>query len=110
MLTEFRANWQRELVPLVLILPEGEPELALEAYERGTDYVATPKDSPSLLCARVRGLLHLRTVVRLLFESRNRAKDRLEQHERWARFLVHDLRGPLSSLTLGLTTSRPPRA
>jgi two-component system, sensor histidine kinase and response regulator len=103
-LTEFRANWQRELVPLVLVVPEGEPDLALEAYERGTDYVVTPADSPSFLCARVRGLLHLRTVVRLLFESRNRAKDRLEQHERWARFLVHDLRGPLSSLTLGLTT------
>jgi two-component system, sensor histidine kinase and response regulator len=103
-LTEFRANWQRELVPLVLVLPEGEADLALEAYERGTDYVVTPRDSPSFLCARVRGMLHLRTVVRLLFESRNRAKDRLEQHERWARFLVHDLRGPLSSLTLGLTT------
>ncbi len=103
-LTEFRANWQRELVPLVLILPEENLELALEAYERGTDYVATPQDSPSLLRARVRGLLHLRTVVRLLFESRKRAKDRLEQHERWARFLVHDLRGPLGSLTLGLTS------
>jgi signal transduction histidine kinase len=103
-LTEFRANWQRDLVPLVLILPQDDRGLALEAYERGTDYVATAQDSSELLCARVRGLLHLRTMVRLLFESRNRAKDRLKQHEHWARFLVHDLRGPLSSLTLGLTS------
>ena len=102
-LTEFRANWQRELIPLVLILPHQDRALAIEAYERGTDYVTTDRDSGELLCARIRGLLHLRTVIKLLFESRNRAKDRLEQHERWARFLVHDLRGPLSSLTLGLT-------
>jgi signal transduction histidine kinase len=103
-LSEFRANWQRDLVPLVLILPQDDRGLALEAYERGTDYVAIAQDSSELLCARVRGLLHLRTMVRLLFESRNRAKDRLKQHEHWARFLVHDLRGPLSSLTLGLTS------
>ena len=108
-LTEFRANWQRALVPLVLVLPVDDPDLVREAYERGTDYVATPQESSDLLCARVRGLLHLRTTVKLLYESRNRAKDRLEQHERWARYLVHDLRGPLSSLTLGLTTLKTAR-
>jgi signal transduction histidine kinase len=108
-LTEFRANWQRALVPLILVLPSDDPGLAREAHERGADYVATPQDSSELLCARVRGLLHNRTVVKLLYESRNRAKNRLEQHERWARFLVHDLRGPLSSLTLGLTTLKVSR-
>jgi two-component system sensor histidine kinase/response regulator len=101
-LREFRASWQRDLVPLVVILPETERSLVLESYARGADFVATPADPLDLLCARVRGLLHVRALVRLLVESRNRAKSQLEQHQRWARFLVHDMRNPLTVLSSGL--------
>jgi signal transduction histidine kinase len=101
-LREFRASWQRDLVPLVVILPDAERGVVLEAYARGADFVATSADPIDLLCARVRGLLHVRALVKLLVESRNRAKSQLEQHQRWARFLVRDMRNPLTVLNAGL--------
>ncbi len=98
----FRDGWRKRLIPLLVLCPSGHEQITAEAYAAGADFVATPQTSWSVLHARVMGILRLRSLVTLLVDSRDRAKSRLEQHERWSRFLVHDMRNPLMALKSGI--------
>jgi signal transduction histidine kinase len=97
-----RGLWERRLVPLVVVLPAGHEGVVVDAYANGVDFVVTPDVPDDIMRARAKGLLRLRTLTALLADSRERAKKRLETQSESFRFLLEDIRDPLSVLAAGL--------
>lgn len=97
-------QWQRQLVPIVIALPGGYDQQAVDAYGNGVDFVVTPDVPPETLRARVRGLQRVHLLTSLLVDSRDRAQRRLESQSQAMRLLVEEAAEPVSVLKGGLET------
>jgi signal transduction histidine kinase len=102
MVKDLRRLWQRQLVPLLLVLPAADETIEAEAYSAGVDFVVTPAVPELVARARAKALLRMRRVTSLLVDSRQRAKGRLERQAESFQMLVEEMRDPLSLLGAGL--------
>lgn len=102
-LMHLRSRPQEEYVPVVLVTALSDREARLRGLEAGADdFLEKPIDRAVLL-ARVRTLLRLREAQRALLDH-NATLELLQKQQRaLTRFIVHDLRSPLSGVLLSLS-------
>lgn len=100
--TQIKASAATNLVAVLLVGRGGEPEARRKAYAAGADgWFARPIDAEEFL-ARCWSLLRTRGLVHSLEERRRTYRLRQE----FSRFLVHDLRAPLTGAQLAIDLAR----
>lgn len=98
-------------VPLILLTDAGDEEAQNRARSSNADVWLLKPVPPTELLARSRALLRFRKRIRELVERERELSLRLD----WNRYLVHDLRSPLTAALLALdmiqrTAEQPDRA
>lgn len=98
-------------VPLILLTDAGDEEAQNRARASNADVWLPKPVPPTELLARSRALLRFRKRIRELVDRERELSLRLD----WHRYLVHDLRSPLTAALLALdmiqrTAERPDRA
>jgi len=98
-LLHVRAHPELGETPVVLLTAHGDRERRVQGLEAGADdFLEQPIDAP-VLRARVRTLLHLKSSRDDLRERHGQLERLQRQQAELMQFIVHDLRGPLTSVT-----------
>ncbi|WP_407755299.1 ATP-binding protein [Archangium sp.] len=101
LLRELRANPRTAAIPIILLSARAGEEATVDGLRSGADdYLVKPFSARELL-ARVEGCLRL---ARERAERERLALDRAEFEQHLIGIVSHDLRNPLSAITLSATT------